>query len=101
MKMNQLFTAYYSDRRAAYEKPLDWIYANQGNTRVEIRPTIWLWKVSDTYFVDYVGDGISCTLSTFSTLQTAEEYKDKIGNINESEFEDWLINVCWKHSQVS
>jgi len=99
MKMNQLFTAYYSDRRAAYEKPLDWIYAHQGTTHVEVRPTIWLWKASDTYLVDYVGDGIGCTLKTFSTLKKAEEYKELIGRMEEAEFEDWLINVHWKRTQ--
>lgn len=101
MKMNELFTAYYSDRRAAYEKPLNWIYANQGNAHVEIRPTIWLWKASSSnvYFVDYIGDGISCTLCTFDTLQAAEEYKERIGDMDETEFEGWLINVRWKRAQ--
>ena len=98
MLMNKLFTAYYSDRRTAYERPLNWIYANQGNASVEIRPTIWLWKASSSnvYFVDYVGDGVGCTLKTFSTLNEAEEYSDQIGQMDEAEFEDWLINVRWK-----
>ena len=100
MLMNKLFTAYYSDRRTAYERPLNWIYANQGNARVEVRPTIWLWKASNSnvYFVDYVGDGVGCTLFTFDTLQAAEECRDQIGNMDETEFEDWLINTHWKRT---
>jgi hypothetical protein len=99
MKMYQLYTAYYSDRRAAYEKPLEWIYAHQGNTNVEIRPTIWLWGKAGAYFVDYVGDGVGCTLETFPLLKDAEEYRERISQMDESEFEDWLINVRWKQAQ--
>lgn len=99
--MNELFTAYYSNddgfRSAVYEKTLNWIYAHQHGRRVEIRPTIWLWKATScpVFFVDYIGNGISCTLDTFERLQDAEEYKEKIGNMDEKAFEDWLINVRW------
>lgn len=44
MKMNQLFTAYYMDRTAVYEKSLDYIYSHNPDNLREIRPTIWLWK---------------------------------------------------------
>ena len=101
MTMNQLFTAYYSApgmaRKAVYEKPLEWIYEHQEGRAVEIRPTIWLWKSdrANVYFVDYVGDGLSCTLSTFDNLRAAQEYREKIGEMETAEFEDWLINVRW------
>ena len=42
MKMNQLFTAYYADRTAVYEKSLDYIYSHNPDNLREIRPTIWL-----------------------------------------------------------
>lgn len=98
MKMNELFTARYSDGRTAYEKPLEWIYDHQNGSNVEISPTIWIWKSSKSpiYFVDYVGDGIGCTLSTFSAYNQACDYADQIGNMNVSEFENWLVSVRWK-----
>lgn len=98
MKMHEFYTARYSDGRTAYEKPLDWIYSHQNGARVEISPCIWLWKSStgNTFFVDYMGDGVSCTLSTFSNYTEAQEYSEQIGQMTESEFEDWLINVRWK-----
>lgn len=40
MKMNQLFTAYYMDRTAVYEKSLDYIYSHNPDNLREIRPTI-------------------------------------------------------------
>jgi len=94
MLMNQLYTAYYSDGRIAHEKPLDWIYQNQGNARVEIRPAIWLWKVPEVelYLVDYVGQCAGFTLQTFRSLKAAEEFKAKIGQMEESEFKNWLLN---------
>jgi hypothetical protein len=94
MLMNQLYTAYYSDGRIAHEKPLDWIYQNQGNARVEIRLTIWLWKVPEVelYLVDYVGQCAGFTLQTFGSLKAAEEFKAKIGQMEESEFKNWLLN---------
>lgn len=97
MKMNQLFTGYYSDRRTAYEKPLEWIYAHQGESSVEIRPTLWIWKAerAQVYFVDYVGDGIGCTLATFDRLADAQEYREKLGEMTEEEFESWLIDTRW------
>jgi len=101
MKMCELFTAYYGKpgtlRKAVYEKPLDWIYEHQDGRPVEIRPAIWLWKSdrASVYFVDYVGDGIGCTLSTFDNLTDAQSYREKIGQMEESEFENWLINDRW------
>lgn len=40
MMMNELFTAYYSDRRTAYEKTIDWIYSHLNHATVKICPTI-------------------------------------------------------------
>lgn len=106
MKMNELFTAYYSEnngfREATYEKPLDWIYAHQNGRKVEIRPTIWLWKAekAPVYFVDYVGNGVSCTLATLDSLKAAEEYREKIGEMSEEAFEDWLINSRWAKKEA-
>lgn len=98
MKMNQLFTAYYSNRTTVYEKPLDYIYSIQGDAKVEIKPTIWLWKASNSnvYFVDYISESIGCTLFTFDNLKDAEKCTSDIGQMNEDEFENWLINVHWK-----
>ena len=42
MKMNELFTAYYKDHTAVYEKTLDYIYSHKFDLLQEIRPTIWL-----------------------------------------------------------
>jgi len=101
MKMCELFTAYYGNsgtlRKAVYEKPLSWIYEHQDGRPVEICPTIWLWKSdrASVYFVDYVGDGIGCTLATFDNLTDAQAYREKIGQMKEAEFENWLINVRW------
>ena len=94
MKMNELFTAYYSDQRTAYEKTLEWIYEHQGESRVEIRPTILLWKAGGApiYFVDYVGNDVGCILATFDKLTDAQEYSEKIGKMNKEEFKNWLIN---------
>jgi len=100
MKMCQFYTAYYGDHRAAYKKPLDWIYQNQGETSVEIRPTIWVWAAenSHTFFVDYVGAGVGCTLSAFDKYADALKFAEYIGSMEESIFEDWLINVRWKQT---
>lgn len=97
MKMYELFTAYYGDRRTAYEKPLNWIYEHQGNVKVEIRPTIWVWKATNSqiYFVDYVGAGVGCTLYSFDNYADARKRADEIGQMDESEFENWLINDHW------
>lgn len=97
MKMYQFFTARYSDGRTVYEKTLEWIYSHQNGSGVEISPTIWLWKATGgtVYFVDYVGDGVSCTIDTFDTLDTAQEYQERIGQMEEKEFEGWLIDVRW------
>lgn len=102
MKMNELYTTYYSDRRTAYEKPLDWIYSHQNGANVEIRPCIWLWKASksNVFFVDYIGDGIGCTLATFDNLQDAETYREKIGQMTSEDFENWLINVRWAKKEA-
>ena len=96
-KMCELFKAHYSDGRTVYEKTLDEIYAIQGDSKVTITPAIWLWKATgaNVFFVDYVGDGISCTLSTFDNLRAAEEYREKIANMDEKAFENWLVNVRW------
>lgn len=100
MKMYQLYNAYFDDRSAAYEKPLDWIYQNCGTRCVEIRPTIWLWRASNAqvYFVDYIGDGVSCTLQTFARLNDAEKYREEIAAMEESDFENWLINEKWNQN---
>lgn len=97
MKMNQLFTAYYTDRPAVYEKALDYIYSHETDNLREIRPTIWLWKgdLSSIFFVDYVGNGVGCTLATFDNLADAKEFQKKIGDMTEKEFENWLINEKW------
>lgn len=92
MKMNELFTAHYSDHRTAYEKPLEWIYAHQGAAHVDIQPTIWLRKTDKApiYFVDYVSDSLGCTLASFDDLRTAWEYRERIGQMTKAEFEHWL-----------
>lgn len=97
MKMNQLFTAYYMDSPAVYEKSLDYIYSHNPDNLREIRPTIWLWKgdISPVFFVDYVGDGVGCTLATFDKLADAQKYREQIGEMTEEEFENWLINERW------
>ena len=97
MKMNQLFTAYYMDRTAVYEKSLDYIYSHNPDNLREIRPTIWLWKgdISPVFCVDYVGDGVGCTLATFDKLADAQKYREQIGEMTEEEFENWLINERW------
>lgn len=94
-KMHELYNAHYSDGRTVYEKTLEEIYTIQGNSKVTITPTIWLWKATGApvFFVDYVGDGISCTLSTFDNLRAAQEYREKISSMDEKAFENWLINV--------
>lgn len=93
-KMRELYTAYYSDRRTVYEKTLKEIYANRNGAGVEIRPTIWLWKScnADVFFVDYVGDGLSCTLKCFDTLTEAQSYRNKIANLNEIQFEQCFLS---------
>ena len=98
MKMYQLFTGIYSDRRTAYEKPLEWIYANQNGASVEIRPTIWVWMPDggNIFLVDYVGASVGCTLGTFNTVKEANAHAEKIGQMEESDFEEWLINIRWK-----
>ena len=96
MKMCELFTGYYSDRRTAYEKPLEWIYANQNGARVVIRPCIWLWKTSAGLFlVDYVGDGIGCTCGSFDTYREADKFAETLAQMEQAEFETWLLNK-WK-----
>lgn len=97
MKMCELFTARYSDRRTAYEKPLEWIYAHRNGAAVQIEPTIWLWKSSgaSVYFVDYVGEGIGCTCATFDNLREAEAFREKLAQMEQAEFENWLLNK-WK-----
>lgn len=97
MRMSELYTAYYSDRRTAYEKPLEWIYSHRNGASVEIRPTIWLWKAenSNIYFVDYIGANVGCTLKTFDNLKEAQSYREKIASMTENEFENWLINERW------
>lgn len=96
-KMRELYTAYYGDCRAVYEKTLEYIYQNRNGQSVEIRPTIWLWKGdrSQTFFVDYVGAEVGCTLATFDTLKEAEAYREKIADMTETEFETWLLEVRW------
>lgn len=97
MKMNELFTAYYKDHTAVYEKTLDYIYSHKFDLLQEIRPTIWLWKAntSSIFFVDYIGDGLGCTLATFDHLSEAQEFREKIYKMTEEEFENWLINKRW------
>lgn len=94
MKMSELFTAYYSDRQTVYEKPLDWIYSHQGDRKVTITPTIHVWRSSKApiYFVEYVGAGLGCTLETFGTLEAAQAYQAKIGEMTTEEFERFFIN---------
>ena len=96
MKMCELFTGYYSDRRTAYEKPLEWIYAHQNGAKVEIHPCIWLWRTqTGLYLVDYVGDGIGCTCGSSYDLSEAEALREKLAQMDEAEFETWLLNK-WK-----
>lgn len=94
MKMCELFTARYSDSRTAYEKPLEWIYAHRNGAGVQIEPTIWLWKSSgaSVYFVDYVGESIGCTCATFDNLRDAEAFREKLAQMEQAEFENWLLN---------
>lgn len=103
MKICELYKARYSDGRTVYEKPLDWIYSHQNGAAVEITPTIWIWKAStcNVYFVDYMGDGVGCTLATFDSLTAAQEYREQIGAMTADEFTDWLINVHWTRQAAS
>ena len=97
MKMYQLFSAYYNGKPAVHGKTLDYIYSHNADDLKEIRPTIWLWKgdISPVFFVDYVGDGVGCTLATFDNLADAQKYREQIGEMTEEEFENWLINERW------
>ena len=101
-KMYELYKAHYSDGRTVYEKTLEEIYAIQGDSKVTLTPTIWLWKAEKVpvFFVDYVGDGVGCTLSTFDKLRDAQEYREKIANMDKKAFEDWLINVRWAKKEA-
>ena len=102
MKMNELFTARYNDGRKVYEKPLEWIYSHRNGASVEVSPCIWLWKASksNVFFVDYIGDGLSCTLKTFDSLAAAAAYSEEVGAMTEESFEDWLINVRWARKEA-
>lgn len=94
MKMHQLFSAYYIGKPAVHTKTLDYIYSHNADDLKEIRPCIWLWKgdIEQVYFVDYIGDGIGCTLATFDKLTDAQEYRDKIEQMTTEEFENYLNN---------
>lgn len=97
-QMYKLYKAQYSDGRTVYEKTLEEIYSIQGDSSVTITPTIWLWKATNApaFFVDYVGDGIGCTLSAFDNLRDATEFQNKVANMDEKAFKNWLTNT-WNH----
>ena len=94
MKMSELFNAFYGDCQTIYEKPLEEIYAQQNGRSVTVTPTINVWKSSKApiYFVDYVGDGLGCTLETFGTLEAAQAYQAKIGEMTTEEFDRFMVN---------
>ena len=94
MKMCERFTARYSDGRTVYEKPLEWIYANQNGAQVEVSPCIWLRKhpTESVYFVDFIGAGLGCTCGAFDTLREAEAFREKLAQMEQSEFSGWLLS---------
>ena len=96
MKMNNLYSALYSDGRTEYERPLEWIYQNQNGARVEIRPCIWLWKNKniDMFFVDYIGRSVGCTLAAFDDLKAAERFRDEVGAMEKADFGKRFFNVA-------
>lgn len=89
-KMSEFYTAHYSDGRTAWEKPLEWIYANKNGAAVSISPTIWLWKAGNIYLVDYVGNTVGCTLKVFNRLADAEAYRDNISRMSVIQFRAML-----------
>lgn len=94
MKMHQLFSAYYNGKPAIHAKTLDYIYSHDADDLREIRPCIWLWKgdIDPVYFVDYISDGISCTLATFDKLEDAQKYRARIEQMTTEEFTSYLNN---------
>lgn len=101
MKMKELYTARYvgedGSGKTVYEMPLDWINKHMDTLSPDVEPTICLRKArsAELYFVDYIGEEIGCTLSAFDSSFEAEAYRKELGEMDEAEFEDWLINVRW------
>lgn len=90
MKMSDFYTAEYSDGRTLYQVTLDEAYASQNGTKLTLKPSIWLWGGNGTFFVDFVGNGIGCTLKIFDNYKDAENFSAKIGEMTVDEFKKYI-----------
>lgn len=95
MKMYELFNAVYSNGEVIYGKTLDEIYTRQGENTVTITPVIWVYRPTHQlpyYFVDYSNDSVGTTLKVFDTYREATCFRERVSQMDETEFKKWLLS---------
>lgn len=90
MKLYQLFNAHYSDGRAVFQRPLEWIYKNQNGAGVTVSPCVSAYRLGDFYAVDFSGRSLGCTLATFDSLREAQNFAERVRAMTCEEFGDYL-----------